>query len=248
MLNYYGLYCDGDWNRHCGYIYISSINNTSVSISLYYLVLFYIATEERLAPFKPFHKFLSVKAILVMSFWQASLFQLLHLMELVPSEYGGFFLNLIICGEMVGCAVAQAKAFPYTDYMDDRIDQSNSRHQKRNEPNFCQKFFQIVFASRDVIDDARNTFIKDLEDERERATQLDVMRKKEFNWSDEELLVDMNSEEAEKKMLKEKYGKKKQSNFQKALIYKQNVQGKLAGQVTSDSKYKKMKDVKDQKI
>ena len=69
LLNYYGLYCDGDWNRHCGYIYISSINNTSVSISLYYLVLFYLATEERLAPFKPFHKFLSVKAILVMSFW-----------------------------------------------------------------------------------------------------------------------------------------------------------------------------------
>ena len=74
LLNYYGLYCDGDWNTHCGYIYISSINNTSVSISLYYLVLFYIATEERLAPFKPFHKFLSVKAILIMSFWQASFF------------------------------------------------------------------------------------------------------------------------------------------------------------------------------
>ena len=163
-------------------------------------------------------------------------------MELVPAEYGGFFLNLIICGEMVGCALAQAMAFPYTDYMDDRIDQGNTKNKKRNEPNFCQKFFQIVFASRDVIDDARNTFIKDMEDERERATQLDVMRKKEFNWSDEELLVDAESEEAEKKMQKEKYGKKKQSNYQKALIYKQNVQNKITGKTKSDTKYKRMKD------
>ena len=106
LLNYFGIYCEGDWNFHCGYLYIATINNISVSISLYYLVLFYIATEERLAPFKPFHKFLSVKAILVMSFWQASLFQLLHLLELVPTEYGGFILNLIICGEMVVCAMA----------------------------------------------------------------------------------------------------------------------------------------------
>ena len=39
-----------------------------------------------------------------------------------------------------------------------------------------------------MVDETRNTFINDMEDERERATQLDVMRKKAFNWSDEELL------------------------------------------------------------
>ena len=54
--------------------------------------------------------------------------------------------------------------------MDDRIDQGNNKQKKRNEPNFCEKFFQIIFASRDVIDDARNTFIADIEDDRERAT------------------------------------------------------------------------------
>ena len=69
LLNYYGIYNEGEWSFHYGYLYISTINNTSVSVSLYYLVLFYIATEERLKPFNPFHKFLSVKAILVMSFW-----------------------------------------------------------------------------------------------------------------------------------------------------------------------------------
>ena len=76
-------------------------------------------------------------------------------------------------------------------------------------------------SSKDVIDDTRNTFINDIEDERERATQLDVMRKKAFNWSDEELLTpEMDNEAVEEKMYKDKYGKKKQSNYQKALIYK----------------------------
>ena len=48
-------------------------------------------------------------------------------------------MNLIICGEMVGCALAQAMAFPYTDYMDDRIDQGNTKNKKRNEPNLRKK-------------------------------------------------------------------------------------------------------------
>jgi hypothetical protein len=121
-----------------------------VSIALYYLVLFYLATEERLAPFKPVNKFLSVKAILVMSFWQASLFQLLHLMKLVPAQYGGFILNLIICFEMVIIALAHLYAFPWTDYIDERHDQA-SRFKKSQ--TFCQNIFRILFASRDVIDD-----------------------------------------------------------------------------------------------
>ena len=85
-----------------------------------------------------------------------------------------------------------------------------------------------MFASRDVIDDARNTFITDLVDERDQATQLDVMRKKAFNWSDEELLTgEMDAEEYQMKQQKDKYGKKKQTKIQKALIYKQNMTNAL---------------------
>ena len=162
ILHQYDVYCEGEWDFNCGYIYISTINNTSVSIALYYLVLFYLATEERLAPFKPVNKFLSVKAILVMSFWQASLFQLLHLMKLVPAQYGGFILNLIICFEMVIIALAHLYAFPWTDYIDERHDQA-SRFKKSQ--TFCQNIFRILFASRDVIDDVQNTFVNDYKDQ-----------------------------------------------------------------------------------
>lgn len=78
ILDSYDLYSEGVFDFKTGYLYLSAINNCSVSLSLYCLVLFYLATEERLKPFNPFYKFLTVKAVLFFSFWQGCLFQLLY--------------------------------------------------------------------------------------------------------------------------------------------------------------------------
>ena len=78
ILDNHDMFCDGTYNLHCGFPWLAFINNISVSFSLYFLVLFYKATEERLAPFNPFYKFVTVKAILFFSFWQSCLFQMLH--------------------------------------------------------------------------------------------------------------------------------------------------------------------------
>ena len=151
---------------------------------------------------------------------------------------------------MVIVAIAQTMAFTYTDYMDERTFTSNpsNRNPMRPNQNFFANLFRIVFASRDVIDDARNTFIKDMEDERECETALDTMTRKAFNWSDEELLTpELEKLEKEKRMYKDKYGKKKQTKMQKALIYKQNVQNALSNSKTKqhDNRYKKLKGGSD---
>ena len=44
----YGIYHDGHFEFKSGYLYLAVINNISISLSLYCLVLFYMATEERL--------------------------------------------------------------------------------------------------------------------------------------------------------------------------------------------------------
>lgn len=116
VLDRYDAYCDGTYNLHCGFPWLAFVNNLSVSLSLYFLVLFYKATEERLAPFSPFYKFVTVKAILFFSFWQSCLFQLLTSMELFSRDTGNILLNLIISFEMVVCAVAQSMAFSYKDF------------------------------------------------------------------------------------------------------------------------------------
>lgn len=42
----------------------------SVSLALYALFLFYFATRELLQPFEPVLKFLTIKAVIFLSFWQ----------------------------------------------------------------------------------------------------------------------------------------------------------------------------------
>ena len=53
-----------------GYLYIMILNNVSISLALYALFLFYFATKELLSPYDPVGKFLTVKSIIFLSFWQ----------------------------------------------------------------------------------------------------------------------------------------------------------------------------------
>lgn len=53
-----------------GYLYVTIIYNISVSLSLYALFLFYFSTKELLSPYSPMLKFLMVKSVIFLSFWQ----------------------------------------------------------------------------------------------------------------------------------------------------------------------------------
>lgn len=53
-----------------GYLYVTIIYNVSVSLSLYALFLFYFATRDLLEPYGPMLKFLMVKSVIFLSFWQ----------------------------------------------------------------------------------------------------------------------------------------------------------------------------------
>lgn len=53
-----------------GYIYIAVIYNVSISLALYALFMFYCATKEYLQPFDPVLKFLTVKSVVFLSYWQ----------------------------------------------------------------------------------------------------------------------------------------------------------------------------------
>jgi hypothetical protein len=77
LLEWQNVYHEGEFSFSSGYLYISFINNCSVTISLYCLGLFYLACEDRLKPFDPFSKFLCIKAIIFFSYWQACTFAVL---------------------------------------------------------------------------------------------------------------------------------------------------------------------------
>lgn len=87
MLEVFDLYADGIWTPNRGYLWITVIDNISITVriplaripqpahrlqaSLSYLILFYIATKEELDPYQPIPKFLAVKIVIFFSFWCA---------------------------------------------------------------------------------------------------------------------------------------------------------------------------------
>ncbi|CDW91233.1 UNKNOWN [Stylonychia lemnae] len=172
----YGIYNEGHFEFRAGYLYLSIINNISISLSLYCLVLFYMATEERLKPFNPFAKFLCIKAILFFSFWQACAFTISLKMNLFDRDFSQLAQSLIISVEMVFASIAQAFAFNYKSFVD---------HGKKRQNVF--KTIGYVLNVKDVISDAHNTFIKDNNKDSEQETIMeDVLKDKAFNWTDEE--------------------------------------------------------------
>ena len=117
ILGRYGLYNEGDFSFRSGYAYISFVNNVSVTVSLYCLGLFYLATEDRLRRFDPFSKFLCIKAIIFFSYWQACIFAILMKFNVLNDIVRVNELqNVIISVEIVIAAVAQSFSFSYKEY------------------------------------------------------------------------------------------------------------------------------------
>lgn len=56
---------------------ITFVYNISVSLALYGLFLFYTATRDLLHPYSPVLKFLTVKSVIFLSFWQGFLLAVL---------------------------------------------------------------------------------------------------------------------------------------------------------------------------
>uniref|UniRef100_A0A915E0U9 Transmembrane protein n=1 Tax=Ditylenchus dipsaci TaxID=166011 RepID=A0A915E0U9_9BILA len=124
MLMIMGKYEDGNWSLDQGYIYITCVYNISVSLALYGLFLFYTATRDLLHPYSPVLKFLTVKSVIFLSFWQGFLLAVLgatSAIDPIYDEQGNEIIsrgtvaagwqNFFICAEMFFAAVALRFAF-----------------------------------------------------------------------------------------------------------------------------------------
>eukprot|EP01023_Acetabularia_acetabulum_P018747 TRINITY_DN19474_c0_g1_i1.p1 TRINITY_DN19474_c0_g1~~TRINITY_DN19474_c0_g1_i1.p1 ORF type:complete len:467 (+),score=54.22 TRINITY_DN19474_c0_g1_i1:100-1401(+) len=112
-----GEYDEGNFTLEQGYLYIQIVYNISYTLALYGLLLFYLGTDEILAPFKPLLKFLLIKLVIFFTFWQGLFLSILGFMELIPSNQVAKSLqNFLICLEMVASAICMWFAFPFDEY------------------------------------------------------------------------------------------------------------------------------------
>ncbi|XP_059204274.1 transmembrane protein 184A [Centropristis striata] len=130
ILQAFGKYHDGDFNINGGYLYITIIYNFSVSLALYALFLFFFATSDLLRPYEPVLKFLTIKSVIFLSFWQGMVLAILERCGVIPNalfidgqEVGAGTVaagwqNFIICIEMFFAAIALRYAFTCTVYQE----------------------------------------------------------------------------------------------------------------------------------
>ncbi|KAM4632050.1 transmembrane protein 184A [Discoglossus pictus] len=167
ILQAFGKYHDGDFNVQSGYLYITIIYNFSVSLSLYALFLFYFATKELLRPFEPVLKFLTIKAVIFLSFWQGMLLAILERCGAIPEAQNinnsmvgagtvaAGYQNFIICIEMLFAAIALRYAFTIQVY----------REKKENSPAANVAPMQSIssglketMSPHDIVQDAIHNF------------------------------------------------------------------------------------------
>ena len=68
-----GKYEDGNFSVNQSYLYITIIYTISYSMALYALALFYAACRDLLRPYNPVPKFIIIKSVVFLTYWQVNI-------------------------------------------------------------------------------------------------------------------------------------------------------------------------------
>jgi Organic solute transporter Ostalpha len=123
ILELAGVYHSGEFEASAGYLWITILDNISITISLYALALFYMATAKELAEHQPIWKFICIKAVVFFSWWQGVLIAILvfagaikDVDEYSAQDIANGLQDFIICIEMFIISIAHHFAFSYKPY------------------------------------------------------------------------------------------------------------------------------------
>ncbi|KAJ1216558.1 hypothetical protein NDU88_004159 [Pleurodeles waltl] len=122
-----GVYGEGNFSLRNVWTYLVIINNVSQLFAMYCLVLFYKVLKEELNPIQPVGKFLCVKMVVFVSFWQAVAIALLVKIGVISDTNTWEWKNVeavatglqdfVICIEMFLAAIAHHYSFSYKPYI-----------------------------------------------------------------------------------------------------------------------------------
>ncbi|KAH9320119.1 hypothetical protein KI387_021888, partial [Taxus chinensis] len=117
-----GKYEDGNFSANQAYLYVTIIYTISYSLALYALVLFYVACRDLLRPFNPVPKFIIIKSVVFLTYWQGVLVFLAAKSGIIKNaEEAADLQNFIICLEMAIAAIGHLYAFPHKEYAEANI-------------------------------------------------------------------------------------------------------------------------------
>lgn len=152
-----GTYHEGYIGAKSGYFWTSLVYNTSISISLYALAMFWVCMSTDLQPFRPMPKFLCIKGIIFASYWQGFFLSVLVWLGAIPDDVPGYspdnlaaaIQDALICFEMPLFSLAHWYAFSWHDYADDTISAARLP---------VKYALRDAFGPLDLIQDTKETF------------------------------------------------------------------------------------------
>ncbi|XP_045068817.1 transmembrane protein 184C [Coregonus clupeaformis] len=122
-----GVYDEGNFSNRNAWTYLVIVNNISQLFAMYCLVLLYKALKEELSQIRPVGKFLCVKMVVFVSFWQAVLIAILVKVGVISDKHtwdwdsveavATGLQDFIICVEMFLAAIAHHYSFTYEPYI-----------------------------------------------------------------------------------------------------------------------------------
>jgi len=166
-----GKYNDGNWSGDEGYLYITLVYNVSITLALYGLFLFYTATRDLLSPYSPVLKFLTVKSVIFLSFWQGLLLAVLGATSAIEPVYksngeievsrgtvASGYQNFLICVEMFFAAIALRFAFGVGTYADHNSAGSSSAGGRPVTLQSISSSLKETMNPKDIMQDAIHNF------------------------------------------------------------------------------------------
>jgi hypothetical protein len=170
ILHAFDKYHDGDFRPDGGYLYITIVNNFSISLALYGLFLFYFATKTMLKPYQPVMKFLTIKSVIFLTYWQGvllSVFEVIGIIQAVNTDtsaklsagsVAAGWQNFLICIEMFFAAIALRLAFPHTVYLNSTSSSSGSAQNNVVTMQSISNNLKETMNPKDIMNDAIHNF------------------------------------------------------------------------------------------
>ncbi|KAF7782359.1 hypothetical protein Agabi119p4_1735 [Agaricus bisporus var. burnettii] len=131
ILDYVGLYCESSWGLGWGHLYITLVVSLSVTIAMYCLIQLYVSVSKKLAKQKPLLKLFAIKAVVFLTFWQATFLSVLTMFgvvkdtEFMTAEDINIGIGALLeTFEMALFAFLHIRAFTYIPYR--RMHEPNS--------------------------------------------------------------------------------------------------------------------------
>ncbi|TFY76511.1 hypothetical protein EWM64_g7501 [Hericium alpestre] len=151
LLDYVGLYCEDSWSPAWGHIWITGIVSVSVSVAMYCLLQFYLSVSKHLTPYKPVLKLFAIKAVVFLTFWQASFLSLLTIFGVVKDtpymtadDINIGWGAILETFEMTIFAFVHVRAFSYKPYRPEGDTQRTPRLRSLGHAmNFRETFHEL---------------------------------------------------------------------------------------------------------